>query len=396
MNNYVGIDQKIGLTPQSGIKGEMREAIHLAEKQLKNTVELSKVSLAQQEKIAFWSSIAIFLLVSAALATFIIKLIDIILSPIKSAVNKIEQIIATRDFTQAVEKETEDEFGQVIDSINHFIEFTDRINSAVGDLRNVSITVEQHTQRTQMNLDKQSQKCEQVSTATVQLDASANEIVDSTAKTAETAALISTQAQTGQKQLNELNVFLTDNADQMVSSARDIEALEEKCHSIGGFISEITAIAEQTNLLALNAAIEAARAGEQGRGFSVVADEVRTLANRTQTSTEQITSIIAELQTLTSNTVAKVDACRDASLNNVEQIKASSNTLDNIILEVDAIHNMTSSIANAIKEQSIAIHEISENITDVKDNNDNNIKQAQLSVDSCVLANQKTQSLLSL
>ncbi|WP_286263002.1 methyl-accepting chemotaxis protein [Thalassotalea atypica] len=395
IKNYHAIDRSIGLSPQTGLNGEMRSAIHDAESLLKVATEQSTAYIEEKASLSFWASIIIFLIISTALAIFIVKLINIIIMPIKSAVNSIERVIATRDFSLQVEKETDDEFGQVIDSINNFIKFTNKIHKAVEELRHVSAAVESNAKLTQQSLNIQSQKCEQVSTATVELDASASDIVENTTVTTKTAELISTQANKGQQQLNELGEFLNKNAEDLVSSAKDIKELEEKCNSIGGFITEIRGIAEQTNLLALNAAIEAARAGEQGRGFSVVADEVRTLANRTQTSTEQITDIISELHTLTLSSVAKVEASKNGSINNLTQINNSSQTLDEIINEVSSIHEMTSSIASAIKEQSTAIHEIAENITEIKDNNDKNVQQAQLSLDSCTLANQKTVGLLS-
>ena len=140
----------------------------------------------------------------------------------------------------------------------------------------------------------------------------------------------------------------------------DIRNLRDLINPLRDMAAKVSTIANQTNLLALNAAIEAARAGELGKGFSVVADEVRSLANRTQNSTEQITSIIGELQSFTASAVEKVNLCTEKSLLNVSQIEASSSTLNDIIAEVDTIHNLTEHIAGAVKEQSVAIHEISE------------------------------------
>lgn len=392
---YFALDQKIGLDKNSGIRGEMRTAIHNSETILVEAVKTAAETIKGKETIAFWSSIVSFLIISIALSIFIFKLINIITSPIKCAVEAIEDIIKNRDFSKQVTKETDDEFGQVIDSINNFIQFTHQMNIAIDELKEVSASAQINAHLTEKSLMKQAVKCEHVSAATVQLESSTQEIVESTQTTTKTAKQISDRANLGQTQLNELNSFLSNNAKTLSASAEDISHLETKCEAINSFIEEIKGIADQTNLLALNAAIEAARAGELGRGFSVVADEVRTLANRTQASTAQITNIIQELQSHTALAVAKVNDCSTKSANNLSQIKASRTTLSEIISEVDAIHDLTGHIANAVKEQSTAIHEIAENITDVKDESANLVQQAKSSSQTSVLANQKTEQLLS-
>lgn len=395
MDNFASIDRQLGLNQDEGIRGEMRAATHQAETLLNNTIAETIIFIDDHEVRAFWSSISIFLSVSLALSIFILKLSNVIISPIKRVIDSIDKIVADRDFSQQIVKETDDEFGKVVDSINNFIKFTHKMNGAVEELRNVSDAVEQKAQSTQASLKQQVIKGDQVAAATEQLGTSAKEIVLSTEHTTNTASLIAERAATGQHQLNELNSFLTQNAQELTNSTNDINQLEKKCQSINSFIDEIKGIAEQTNLLALNAAIEAARAGEQGRGFAVVADEVRALANRTQTSTEQITIIISQLQAMTVDTVNRVNLCRSGSIENLNQIEHSTKTLEHIIDEVHSIQNMTNNIATAIREQSSAAHEIAENITEMKNANEKMLEQAQDSVQICSIANQKTLSLLT-
>jgi len=395
INAYAKINKEIGLSPTEGLTGDMRSATHEAEKLLKASVVSATRHIEEKESFATTISFILFIMISAGLATFIIKLINIVILPIKNAVASIEALVKGRDFSLQIPKETNDEFGEVVDAINRFIQFTHKMNVAVEDLQSVSMQVEKNAQLTESNLVEQSAQCEQVSAATIELEASALEVAQNIQLTTDTAQEISSQVSLNKSQLDKLSSSLSGNADELVSSSADISLLEQKCQSITAFISEIRSIAEQTNLLALNAAIEAARAGEQGRGFSVVADEVRTLADRTQLSTNQITEIINELQSLTSHAVSNVERCKDNSLANLNHIDTSCASLAEVMSYVETINQMTVSISGATQEQTAAIHEIAMSITNIKDKNTDLLGQARSSLDNCSLANEKTYKLLS-
>lgn len=395
INSYAQINKKIGLSPTEGLTGAMRVATHNAESLLKASTTNATEHIEKKETLATITSFALFIIISAALATFIFKLINIVILPIKNAVSSIESVVKSRDFSRQIPKETDDEFGEVVDAINRFILFTDKMNRAIQDLQNVSMQVERNAQLTEESLVAQSAQCEQVSTATIELEASALEVAQNIQLTTDTAQEISNKVSLNKRQLDELSLSLSSNADELVSSSTDISLLETKCQSISGFITEIKSIAEQTNLLALNAAIEAARAGEQGRGFSVVADEVRSLADRTQLSTNQITEIINELQSLTNHAVTNIERCKDKSLDNLRHIDTSCATLNDVMQYVETITKMTVTISGATQEQTAAIHEIAMSITTVKDKNTELLGQARSSVDNCSLANEKTYKLLS-
>lgn len=149
------------------------------------------------------------------------------------------------------------------------------------------------------------------------------------------------------------------------ASGNSVEALDRSSQKIGGIVQVIKEIADQTNLLALNAAIEAARAGEQGRGFAVVADEVRTLASRTQESTREIEGIIDQLQSRSKEAVVVMDASRSSVNQCVSQAAQAGGALDTITTRVGVIDQMNAQIASAAEEQSSVAEEINRNIVNI-------------------------------
>jgi len=153
----------------------------------------------------------------------------------------------------------------------------------------------------------------------------------------------------------------------LVSSEQVVQRLAKDSETIGQVLDVIRGIAEQTNLLALNAAIEAARAGEQGRGFAVVADEVRTLASRTQDSTQEIESIITALQSRTQEIVGHMATCRTQGDESSHRAGSAGEMLEQITLDVSTIMDMNTAIATAIQEQSAVAQEVNKHVVSIRD-----------------------------
>ncbi len=273
------------------------------------------------------------------------------------------------DLRQRLDVTQNDEISQVANAFNQFLDgmksMVTTLNSQTEELFTASSELQKAATQTREGTEQQDRETEQIATAVEQMSATAEEV-------ARLAKETSTQAQQtleiimqGRQVVNE-STRSFDNLSTEISTATQVIAeLEADSSSIGSVLDVIRGIAEQTNLLALNAAIEAARAGEQGRGFAVVADEVRTLASRTQSSTAEIQQMIEKLQSGVKNAVhamSQGSAQLEVSLERSQDIHSS---MERISEAMTSINDMNNSITTAAHQQSQTTEEINRNINQV-------------------------------
>lgn len=235
------------------------------------------------------------------------------------------------------------------------------------------------------SLDKQQYEMEQVATAVNQMSSTVQEVAANTSEAADAAVTARGESSTGQSVVEETMKSIQSLADEVQVAGDVIQKLRDDSNTIGGVLDVIRGISDQTNLLALNAAIEAARAGEAGRGFAVVADEVRTLAQRTGESTEEIQNMIERLQNGAEEAVQVMEQGRKRAVSSVEQASKAGESLDTITLSVQKISDYNTQIATAAEEQSVAADGIHNNIVSISDlcgNSGGNVKSV---LDDCKL-----------
>lgn len=209
---------------------------------------------------------------------------------------------------------------------------------------------------------RQQSESDQVATAMNEMAASAHEVADSAMRASEAAANAEDLVSNSKQTLLQTVRVIDGLAEQVTHGVSVIGDLSKESDSIGGVLDVIRSIAEQTNLLALNAAIEAARAGEAGRGFAVVADEVRTLASRTQQSTQEIQQMIQRLQAGIKGAIDLISRLKQSSQSSVDEIRQVELALNQISSAVNTINNMNAQIATAAEEQTHVSGAINENV----------------------------------
>jgi methyl-accepting chemotaxis protein len=217
---------------------------------------------------------------------------------------------------------------------------------------------------------KQKEEIDKVATAMNEMSATVQEVARNATEAAEAAHRADSETTNGKNVVAQAIEAIDLLANEVDDAAKVINRLENDSEEIGAILDVIRGIAEQTNLLALNAAIEAARAGEQGRGFAVVADEVWTLAQRTQQSIQEIQNMIERLQAGAQEAVKAMQQGRTRAQAGVEQAAAAGTSLETITAAVGTISDMNAQIATAAEEQSVVAEEINLNITSISDMSD--------------------------
>lgn len=317
----------------------------------------------------FYAFVAIVLTVilMVVLATVLIRRISTPLNIVKETALH----IAAGDLTYQLPRTRigNDELGELADAC---VQMQERLQTLVGHIsstsQQLSSAIEEVSvisSQTSNGMQEQQDQINLIATAMNQMQATVNEVAANTEEASYAATNAEKEAMSG-LDIVEQSVQKTQEAQTVIQSTGDtIVELEQSAANISMVVDVIQSIAEQTNLLALNAAIEAARAGEQGRGFAVVADEVRTLASRTQSSTEEIITIIDKLQ---SHAKVAVSATADSSQlieSCVQQTQEAGNAISNIGQGIENIAQMNAQIASACSEQSSVTEELSGNIENI-------------------------------
>ena len=232
------------------------------------------------------------------------------------------------------------------------------------------------THQTATNIDQQSRETDQVAAAMNEMSATVQEVANNASSAADAANQADKEAQAGLQVVHNAARTIDKLAKEVDNAATVIQGLEQDSKNIGSILDVIKEIADQTNLLALNAAIEAARAGEQGRGFAVVADEVRTLASRTQQSTIEIENMIAKLQTGARDAVSTMTQGRNSAQASVTEAQKAAAALEAITQAVSTINDMNTMIASASEEQSATAEEMNKNLSNIHALAENNASGA--------------------
>jgi len=270
-----------------------------------------------------------------------------------------------------IQIQRKDEFGQLVVHVNSMkVGLQDLVAKVAGATGQLGESVTQLTdiaKQTERGMDRQQMEVHQVVTAMNEMTATTSEVARNAATAAESTQSADNLASEGKKVIQDTIAIIDRLAEAVEQAAEVIVNLAQDSENIGAILDVIRGIAEQTNLLALNAAIEAARAGEQGRGFAVVADEVRTLAGRTQQSTQEIQEVIERLQTTAKSAMEVMERGQVQAKEGVEQISHAGQTLDAISSAVSDITNMNNLIASASEEQSSVAEEMNRNIIQIND-----------------------------
>ena len=336
-------------------------------KQLSGMQTAKRDSDSQHAKNLLFGCTVLALLLGAIAAWSITRQIVI---PLRQTLETVERV-AAGDLTHNYDTPRRDEMGQLQRAVQHMTvglrELISGITDGVTQIASAAEELSAVTEQTSAGVNSQKVETDQVATAMHEMAATVQEVARNAEEASEAAVAADQQAREGDKVVGEAIAQIERLAIEVGHSTEAMGHLKRESDKIGSVLDVIKSVAQQTNLLALNAAIEAARAGEAGRGFAVVADEVRSLAQRTQQSTEEIEELIAGLQSGTLQVANSMDSSRILTDSSVELTRRAGESLGNITRTVSTIQGMNQQIAAAAEQQSAVAEEINRSVLNVRD-----------------------------
>lgn len=335
---------------------------------------VKELDLQASEQATTQTQISVTIATLVAIVALVIAYFGpkIIVNAIRDITDRIKDIVdGDGNLTQRIPITRQDEIGELANAFNLFVaQLQQMVIAIISQTKDVSQTVENLATKSTTTIGisyEQEQFVDTIVTAVNEMSAAVREVASNALHTATEITKVNDQTIEGKNILTQSVNHIQQLSESVKQAVEVIEKLSVNSANIASVLDVIRSIAEQTNLLALNAAIEAARAGEQGRGFAVVADEVRTLASRTETSTQDIQRMIEELQRGVNDAVKSIESGASLTNSTVTLASQTQDALDEILNSTSKVSEMSTQTATATEEQTHVTEEINRNLTELSD-----------------------------